>query len=172
MSQRIIEVVPYDENWVKLFATEKQLLQQSLGANLLLVEHIGSTAVPGLAAKPIIDILLEVVSVAALDGQLAAMQALGYQAKGEHGIAGRRYYQKGQSSRSHHVHAFQSGDEHLLRHRAFKAYLLAHPSLAAEYAQLKQQAARQCQHNSELYMACKQDFVLWHQQQALLWYHS
>lgn len=166
---RTILVVDYDANWPALFAQEAQLLQAIVTDNLVNIEHIGSTAVPGLAAKPIIDILIEVSSLVALDKQSAAFASAGYQAKGENGIAGRRYFQKGGDNRSHHLHAFQTGDEHLLRHRAFRDYLCSHPQIAATYAELKKQAAAICQHDSHLYMQLKNGFIQEHQSKALDW---
>jgi len=88
---RKIEVVEYDPAWPELFARERDLLFHTLRDVAVSVHHIGSTSVPGLAAKPIIDILLEVRALAALDAVSGEMEAIGYRSKGELGIPGRRY---------------------------------------------------------------------------------
>ncbi|MCW8880223.1 MAG: GrpB family protein [Kangiellaceae bacterium] len=97
------------------------------------------------------------------------MEAVGYLVKGENGIPGRRYFQKGGTQRTHHIHTFQTGDSNLIRHRAFKGYLIAHPEIINEYAKLKIDAARKCQNNSQIYMALKNDFIEEHEKLAIAW---
>ncbi|WP_428611112.1 GrpB family protein [Shewanella sp.] len=167
---RIIEVLDYQRHWPEVFEAEKALLLAVLGDRVITIEHIGSTSVPGLAAKPIIDILVEADSLAALDAKNSQLQRLGYRARGEHGIAGRRYFQKGGEQRSHHLHAFQSGSAQLTAHRAFRDYLIAHPQMAGEYGRLKQRIAKKGQHDSEAYMALKADFMVETLALALGWY--
>jgi len=111
---------------------------------LLNITHIGSTAVEGLAAKPIIDILIEVSSLQALDANNDAMASLCYVAKGENGIADRRYFQKGGINRTHHVHAFLTADPNITRHIAFKEYLMTHKVIAQQYGTLKRSSAKLC----------------------------
>ena len=98
------------------------------------------------------------------------MAALGYRAKGENGITGRRYFQKGGDQRSHHIHAFQSNDKHLIRHIAFKEYLIAHPQIASEYGSIKQSAAFKCQNDNMAYMAMKNNFIEKHGKLAVQWF--
>ncbi|MCJ8317994.1 MAG: GrpB family protein [Colwellia sp.] len=170
MSNRVIEVVNHDPNWKEAFDTEKVLLTKVIGCNAVKIEHIGSTAVVGLSAKPVIDILIEVTNLKALDTANKKIEGLGYIIKGENGISGRRYFQKGGNQRSHHVHAFQTNDLNLLRHRAFKEYLIAHPSVASEYGKLKQEAAFESENNINLYMTLKNDFIQKHEKFALEWF--
>ena len=125
LCNRAIEVVDHDPNWKNIFEIEKAALSKAIGNNAVKIDHIGSTSVIGLAAKPIVDILIEVSKLEKLDAADKNISALGYTIKGENGISGRRYFQKGGYQRSHHVHAFQSGDLHLHRHKAFKEYLIA-----------------------------------------------
>ena len=169
MSQRIIEVIPYQAVWAEQFAHEKAQLEQALTGLKTCIHHIGSTAVPGLSAKPIIDILLECESLSQLDSYNAQMESLGYLPKGEFGIPRRRYFQKGGDARSHHLHAFVFGDPHVVRHLAFRDYLIAHPSIANAYAQLKQQGAEWANHDSEKYCDYKNDFVQEHERKAMAW---
>jgi GrpB-like predicted nucleotidyltransferase (UPF0157 family) len=156
---RKIEVVPHDPSWSEAFAAERGLLRSALGDAALAIHHIGSTSVPGLAAKPILDILVEAPNLRALDARDAAMEALGYEPMGEFGIPGRRYYRKGGDDRTHHVHAFATDDPGLARHLAFRDYLGAHPDVVAEYAALKQRVAATCEDDIERYMAGKDAFI-------------
>lgn len=119
---RKIAVVPYDEKWPQLFEAESLLIKTVLGGVAENVHHIGSTSVPGLSAKPVIDILLEVSDISALDN--SAMTRVGYIARGENGITDRQYFIKGGDRRSHQVHAFAVGDIQVLRHLAFRDYLI------------------------------------------------
>ena len=105
-----VRVVPYRPEWPLLFAQEAEKIGKAFGAELLAVHHIGSTSVEGLAAKPIIDILAVVRDVNAIDTFAPAMEALGYEAMGEFGIPGRRYYRKGGENRTHQIHAFSEED--------------------------------------------------------------
>jgi GrpB-like predicted nucleotidyltransferase (UPF0157 family) len=123
------------------------------------VHHIGSTAVPGLAAKPIIDIVLEVSDLAALDAHNSQMEEIGYKPRGEFGIPGRRYFQKGGDNRTHHLHAFLRGDPNVVRHIAFRDYLRRHPEVAREYGDLKRRVARTCDNDVERYCDGKDAYV-------------
>ena len=170
LSNRVIEVVDYDPNWKNIFETEKVALTNAIGSNAVKIDHIGSTSVIGLVAKPVIDILIEVSNLEELDAVDKKIIALGYTVKGENGISGRRYFQKGGNQRSHHVHAFQSGDLHLHRHRAFKEYLIAHPKIASEYGFIKKMAVSKSDNNINVYMALKNDFIQKHEKLALEWF--
>ena len=109
MSSRKIEVVDYDTDWPHSFESEKLALEKALYDTAVKIEHIASSSIPNLAAKPIIDILIEIDKVERLDVKADIFCNLGYEVKGENGIPGRRYYQKGGNNRTHHIHAFQSG---------------------------------------------------------------
>src|SRR3990167_219765 len=102
-----IEVVLYSPEWPEMFASEAELIKQALGNNCITIHHIGSTSVPGLSAKPIIDILPVVRDIQEVDKATKAMESLGYEAKGEYGMAFRRYFQKGQNARTHNVHVYR-----------------------------------------------------------------
>jgi GrpB-like predicted nucleotidyltransferase (UPF0157 family) len=168
MSRKTIRVVGYEQGWEEDFRLEAARLREALGDVLLDVHHIGSTAVPGLAAKPVIDILLEVASLEAMDDRTAAMIDLGYRPKGENGIAGRRYYQRGDANRTHQVHAYVRGDGHVRRHIAFRDYLRTHGDIADEYARIKREAAHACAGDSEVYCDLKDGFIKTHERLALL----
>jgi GrpB-like predicted nucleotidyltransferase (UPF0157 family) len=156
---RKIAIVEYDASWPGLFEAERELLHQTLGDVVVDVHHVGSTAVPGLAAKPIIDILVEVTNVEALDGLNREMEAIGYKPKGEFGIPGRRYFQKGGDERTHHIHAFARGDFNVTRHIAFRDYLRANPQIAREYGELKRRVAETCDNDIDRYCDGKDAYV-------------
>lgn len=171
MARRMV-VVAYQPKWPRQYAAEELLLRRALGNEIVRAHHIGSTAVPGLAAKPIIDILLEVRSVTRLDEMDHAMEELGYLPRGELGIPGRRYYSKGGDDRTHHVHAFATGDPHVEKHIAFRDYLRTHPLAAADYAAVKKRAARIHALNPEKYVAFKHNFVEQLVRQAVHWFRQ
>ena len=167
---RIIEVVEYNPLWPAMFIEVKQQLTSLLEDEVISIEHIGSTSVPGLCAKPIIDILVEVKSLDLLDNLTAQFTALGFVGKGENGIVGRRYFQKGGQQRTHHVHIFEEGHEHALEHRIFRDYLKAHKQVALQYAEIKTNAAQACNNDIQVYMALKDEFIKAQLQHAKNWY--
>ncbi|EKM5948675.1 MULTISPECIES: GrpB family protein [Enterobacteriaceae] len=164
---REIVVVQYNEKWPEMFEAESFLIQSLLGDVVRNVYHIGSTSVPGLPAKPVIDILLEVTDLNQLDQCNSAMANAGYVARGENGIAGRRFFIKGGDLRSHHVHAFSAGDIQIPRHLAFRDYLRKNTDIAGEYAEIKREAALRCENDAQYYSALKADFITHHLQLAL-----
>jgi GrpB-like predicted nucleotidyltransferase (UPF0157 family) len=170
MSKRRIDVVPYDAKWPTMFLQERAQLLARLPIPLAGIHHIGSTAVEGLAAKPVIDLLLEVADIHSLDRCSQQFESLGYESKGEYGITGRRFYQKGGDSRTHHIHAFELGSKNALRHIAFKEYLKAHPPVAYEYGLLKRKVALSCNNDIGLYCDGKADFLSRHERLAIAWW--
>lgn len=123
--------------WADMYRTEAQAIREILGENCVAVHHIGSTAVPGLKAKPVIDIMPVVKSLAAVDEKQAAFMRLGYECMGEFGIPGRRYFRKGGENRTHQIHVFAEADgRNVARHLAVRDYLRAHPQRAREYGAL------------------------------------
>jgi GrpB-like predicted nucleotidyltransferase (UPF0157 family) len=167
---RIIEVLPYDPAWPQIYFAESVQVSTALGKNLVAAHHIGSTAVPGLAAKPTIDILLIVRELATLDACNTALADLGYQAKGEHGILGRRYYSKKEGDRHlFHIHAYAEGHVDITRHLNFRDFLIAHPGAALQYQALKQVLAKQFRDAPAEYTAGKERFICEVERQAAAW---
>jgi GrpB-like predicted nucleotidyltransferase (UPF0157 family) len=167
---RIIEVLPYDPTWPQIYCAEAAQVSLVLGSNLVAAHHIGSTAVPGLAAKPTIDILLIVRELATLDACNTALSALGYQAKGEHGILGRRYFSKKEGDRHlFHMHAYAEGHADIERHLNFRDYLIAHPAAALDYQILKQGLAAQFREEPAEYTAGKANFIREVESRAAAW---
>jgi GrpB-like predicted nucleotidyltransferase (UPF0157 family) len=166
---RRVTVVPYDPRWPHAFATASAEVAAALGANLLDIHHIGSTAIPGMHAKPVIDMLAVVAGMAAVAARDAQMRALGYEPMGEFGIAGRRYFRRDNSAgeRTHQVHAFAKGSPHVQRHLAFRDFMRAHPEPAKQYAALKRRLADAHPNDMEAYMDGKERFIKEMEAQAL-----
>jgi len=164
-----IEVLPYDPEWPELYASEKKVLLGKFGRIVENIYHIGSTAVEGLAAKPIIDILLEMSSLEKLDALDDEFESLAYEAMGEFGISGRRYFRKGGNERTHQIHAFVSGCQHITRHLAFRNYLREMPEIRKEYGSLKTRVALECNHDIDKYSKGKYAFIQEHERKALDW---
>lgn len=166
----IVKIVAYDFTWPAQFQAEAKVIKKAMGDNFVDIHHIGSTSVPGLAAKPIIDIILVVKSLQILDENNAGMTEIGYVPKGEYGIPGRRYYQKGGDHRTHQVHAFIENDNNIIRHIAFRDYLINNFNVCLEYAELKKKIAAECNNNIDKYCDGKDRFVKYHESIAMTLY--
>lgn len=166
---RTIEVVPYDPAWPQRYRTEAKLLALVFGADLLEIHHVGSTAVPGLAAKPIIDIMPVVRDLAVADEAAPLLALLGYQARGEHGIPGRRYFRRWERRRVSQVHVYATGHPEIRQHLVFRNYLRAHRDKAQRYGEVKAEAAQRYAHDIEGYMACKDALIRQYLDEALAW---
>ena len=158
---RKVEVVPHDRAWQSLFRKESESIAKKLGNNVVAIHHIGSTSIPNIYAKPIIDLLVEVNRIEEVDRNNSEMEQLGYQAMGEFGIIGRRYFRKHNSfgTRTHHVHIFETDSPEVRRHLAFRDYMIAHPVAAQQYSDLKRKLARQFPKDIESYMDGKDEFI-------------
>ena len=130
----------YSPDWPVEFNREAERLRRLLGDALVAVHHVGSTAVPGLAAKPILDLLPLVRDLAAIDERSGGMEAAGYRAWGEYGLPGRRYFTRDRGEhRTHNLHIYQADHPEVERHLAFCAYLKHHPPACREYEALKRE---------------------------------
>jgi len=156
-----VVVLPHDPAWIDAYAAEASLLESAFADNVCAVHHIGSTAIPSVVAKPVIDILIIVRVLELVEAGAQAMRQLGYQVMGEFGIPGRRYFRKDNSAgtRTHHVHVYAVGNSEIQRHLNFRDYLIAHPQRAAEYSQLKLQLVEQNERLGQNYQDGKTEFV-------------
>ncbi len=170
-----VEVSAHSTQWAFEFVAEAAALRAALGHTALALHHIGSTAIAGIAAKPVIDMLLEVPSLEALDAATPHVQALGYEAMGEFGIAGRRYFRRTTAAgvRTHQLHAFARGSSvggpEIERHLAFCRYMNTHPDAAQAYSSLKLNLAAAHPNDMNAYMDGKDTFVKHHEALALTW---
>ncbi|MBC7912476.1 MAG: GrpB family protein [Pyrinomonadaceae bacterium] len=168
---RKVEVIPHDPRWRDAFETEAKHVAAALGENVVAVHHIGSTAIPNIYAKPVIDLLIEVRDITEVDSQSAAMESLGYEVMGEYGIPGRRYFRKDnrEGIRTHHIHAFESGSAEVERHLAFRDYMIAHPVDAQRYGELKRKLAEEHPQSIDGYMDGKDGFIKEIDRRAARW---
>jgi len=171
-AHRIVEVVPYDSAWSAMFSEEDARLRQALGEIILDVHHIGSTAIPGMWAKPTIDMVVVVRDIEEVDDHNESMSAIGYVAMGEYGIPGRRFFVKGVDRRTHHVHTFQTGSPEIARHILFRDFMIAHPLEAAEYANLKRGLAAHFKSDIDSYCQGKDSFIRDIDARAAVWARS
>ena len=169
-----VEVVPHDPRWRDAFATEAPHVAAALGENVVAVHHIGSTAIPDIHAKPVIDMLAEVRDIAEVGGRSWAMESVGYEVMGEFGIPGRRYFRKDNQDgiRTHHIHAFQAGAAEAERHLAFRDYMIAHPADAQRYSELKRKLAEEFPQSMDGYMDGKDGFIKEMERRAAQWRRS
>jgi len=171
MPMRIV-VVEHDPAWKAEFEKESRSISRVLGDRVLRLHHIGSTAIPGIFAKPVIDILMEVENIVELDSTSSAMARLGYESMGEFGIRGRRYFRKNNElgDRTHQVHAFESESPEIARHLAFRDYMIAHLTEARAYGELKRNLTREFPEDVQEYMKGKDPFIKEHEARALAWW--
>jgi GrpB-like predicted nucleotidyltransferase (UPF0157 family) len=153
----MIVLATHDPQWSEMYEQERVAIVEALGPYIAHIEHVGSTSIPGIAAKPIIDIGIDLNTYPLPPEAIAAMEALGYTHRGEYGIPERHYFTKG-TPRTHHVHSYSPGNPEWDAHILFRDYLRAHPEAARQYEQLKRElAARHTDVNA--YAEDKTDFV-------------
>jgi GrpB-like predicted nucleotidyltransferase (UPF0157 family) len=159
MHSRKILVVEYDRAWPVAFAALRAPIEEALRGVALVIEHVGSTAVPGLAAKPIIDIDAVVPSPAEIPMAIDRLASMGYVHSGNLGIEGREAFESPAALPAHHLYLCVKGGSALANHLAVRDYLRRDPATAAEYGRLKMRLAEQFPHDIESYMAAKTDFL-------------
>lgn len=169
---RKVRVRPWDESYQVAFGEEAMRLKKTFGSETRGIFHIGSTSVPGLKAKPIIDILVVVRNIEKIDNYNDEMEVMGYEALGEHGIPGRRYFQRGEEDHTHHVHIFEEGNQEIERHIAFRDYLRSHPKVAEEYGNLKSHLAEKHPEDIDAYQDGKDAMIESIQSDAVRWYRE
>ncbi len=153
-------MLPHDPAWSRRFASEAARLLQVFVGVTLGVHHIGSTAVPDLEAKPVLDVLLVARALDEIDGRRRDVEARGYRWLGENGLPGRRYLEARHAGEGMvHVHAFEVGDPAVNRHLDFRDYLICHPERAARYGRLKRELAELHRDDRAAYTDGKTAFV-------------
>ncbi|MCW5589027.1 MAG: GrpB family protein [Legionellales bacterium] len=159
MINRIIELVPPNSEWITQFKLEAATLHNSVANHCLALHHIGSTAIPDIYAKPVIDLLAIVKDLSAIDKLNSVFENLGYECRGEFGIPGRRFYLKNKIVRTHHLHLFEQGHPEINRHLAFRDYLRSHPNEAKAYSWIKRCLAEQFPLDIDFYNQGKESFI-------------
>ncbi|GAF64795.1 hypothetical protein BTS2_1691 [Bacillus sp. TS-2] len=170
VEMRKTNIQPWSEEWKVLFLLEEVKLKDIFKEDCIDIHHIGSTSIATVGcAKPIIDILIVVSKIECVTNHHSEMNDLGYETKGENGIKGRRYFEKGGNNRTHHVHIFEEGHPQIVTHLNFKNYLLEHADVAKEYGQLKWTLLKSYPHSHDDYQNKKQSMVKDIAEQAQLW---
>ena len=152
-------VVDYDPNWPRLFEGLRTSVWGAVADIAISIEHVGSTAVPGLAAKPVIDIDV-VVPEEAINVGIDRLAALGYRHKGDLGISRREAFRSPDGSPRHHLYLCPSSSPALANHLAVREYLRSHPSAARAYGELKKRLAVDFAHDGVGYGEAKTDFLV------------
>jgi GrpB-like predicted nucleotidyltransferase (UPF0157 family) len=168
MADQVV-VVPYDPAWPELFRQQAARLRCALGDVAVRIDHIGSTAVPGLAAKPIIDVQVSVASFEPLDAFRDPLEALGYVFRPDNSERTKRYFREPPGARRTHLHVRRHGSWNEQFALLFRDYLRADPAAAARYAELKLRLARQCGDDRRGYVEAKVPFIWATIQQADSW---
>jgi GrpB-like predicted nucleotidyltransferase (UPF0157 family) len=153
-----VKLSAYSRQWGVRFASESRRLSRQLGSARHRIEHIGSTAVPGLEAKPIIDIAVMIPSFRQLTVWIRRFEKAGYLYKGEYGLPGRHFFTRG-APVTHHLHLVEKGSLHWDNWILFRDYLRSHPAEAERYRLYKKKLAERFVNNRDSYTRAKTPFV-------------
>lgn len=155
-----VTIAPYTDEWKKAFEAERELLQRVIGDLVVGIEHVGSTSIPGLAAKPIIDMAVFVQSLEVGVECIAPLTSIGYEYKQDAGLPGRHFFAKGpEENRTHYLHVEEIYGELWKNHIYFRDYLLRHREASDEYEALKRELAARYADDRERYAAGKDAFI-------------
>ncbi len=161
MSTKHVIVLPYDENWKNEFEKIRHELSEALGELALSIEHVGSTSVQGLSAKPIIDIDVVINDTSLLNDIIASLQSIGYKHEGDLGIPGREAfkYDGKEHLMKHHLYVCAKDSLELKRHISFRDYLKSHPEAISEYSRTKEEGALLYPYDIDKYIEYKSPFI-------------
>ncbi|MFN2230870.1 MAG: GrpB family protein [Anaerolineae bacterium] len=158
----VVLLAPYENSWARLYEKERARLQEAVGDQVLDIQHVGSTAIPGIVAKPILDIAVAVRSFEAAYACVEPIVALGYEYHGENGIPRRHYFVRRDPDSGQtivHLHVNEVDGPDWENQVVFRDYLLAHPEAAQAYVALKQELAAQYPHDRDAYTEGKAPFI-------------
>jgi len=170
-----VELLPHSLEWETRATAESARILSMLGSNGVAVHHIGSTAISGICAKPVLDLLPEVVSLPRLVEDKVHLLSLGYEWWGEYGIPNRRYCTLNDATtgrRLVQLHCFQTGDPEIERHLAFRDYLRANSAKAREYDAEKKRCSTLHPNDSHAYSDAKSSWITTHIAPAIAYYRS
>lgn len=160
LHRAIVKVVPYRPKWAEYFLKERALLLKIMGEEVLDIRHIGSTSIVGMPAKPILDILVGLQTLAAVEPFVEDLNLIGYEDRGNGDDLGRRYFVKGaEAERTHHLNFCELNGSFWKRHVHFRDYLEKHADAARAYAALKRALAERFPNDRKAYTAGKEEFV-------------
>lgn len=162
LERGVVRLAPYEDGWARLYEREKARLQDAVGDQVLDIQHVGSTAISGIVAKPILDIAVAVRSFEAAFACVEPVVALGYEYHGENGIPRRHYFVRRDPDSGQtivHLHMNEIDGLDWENQVLFRDYLLAHPEAAAEYVAVKQALAAQYPRDRDAYTEGKAAFI-------------
>ncbi|MCA0987135.1 GrpB family protein [Guptibacillus algicola] len=160
MKTPTVHLVEYDVTWKKTFEEEKQSILHAVQEKVVAIEHIGSTSIEGLSAKPIIDIAVGVHHLDEVDSMKEPLERAGYEYIHKPELEDRRFFRKGGwGNGKTHVHVCEYGGSQWKEKLAFRDYLRAHPALAKEYEELKQTLASRYKDDRPTYTSEKEPFI-------------
>lgn len=161
MVTKNVVVLPYDERWEQAFTQIKDEIQAALGSLALRIEHVGSTSVRGLSAKPIIDIDVVIRDYSVFDAVVTALKEIGYQHEGDLGIAAREAFKYDGKAhlQKHHLYVCPQDSAELKRHIAFRNYLRSNPEAVREYGRIKEEGAALYPDDIGKYIQHKSPFI-------------
>lgn len=151
-------LVPWTEEWEIEFLSEKEMIEDKFGKHIVVVHHIGSTAVKGLSAKPIIDIAVEIKEFRKGDHCIAPLEDMGYDYKGTKILPERHYFSKGEP-RTHQIHMYEHGNKYLLQQLKFRDNLRSDGNTLTKYEELKLQLSQINKSNKHKYAEAKTEFI-------------
>lgn len=158
--KRPITVVDYDPTWPDTFARLEATLRPAVGDIAVSIEHVGSTSVPGLAAKPVIDISIVLPSQDLVPQAIKRLASIGYTHKGDQGVPGREAFDEPKGTPRHNLYVCVDGIIGLRNHLALRDYLRANPDEAGRYGELKKQLADRFPDDIDSYVDGKTDLIL------------
>ncbi|HET6505628.1 MAG TPA: GrpB family protein [Baekduia sp.] len=165
-----VRIVEYDSAWPAMAAAELRRIGDALGDVAVRLEHVGSTAVPGLAAKPIIDLQLSVATMEPRELYVAPLERLGYLFAPAPESPGYHFFAKPpERPRTHHLHVCRTGSDHEVDHVAVRDFLRAHPDEAASYAALKREVVARHPRDRLAYIDGKDAYVTALERRAVTW---
>ena len=160
LERGIVELRPYQPEWKQHYEVEVERLQSIADDQLLDFEHIGSTAIEGMSAKPIIDLLAVVEDLEAAKDLIPLLEEHGYEYRPDGDVRGRLFFAKGpRTNRTHYLSLAERSSAFYEEKIAFRDYLQTHPDAAAEYDELKQELAREHPDDRPNYTEKKGEFI-------------
>jgi GrpB-like predicted nucleotidyltransferase (UPF0157 family) len=155
-----VTVVDYDPTWPHTFERLRADIWPLIQDVATGIEHVGSTSVPGLEAKPVVDMTIVVPHPPAMKAVIGRLAVIGYRHRGDLGIPGREAFERPEGTPDHHLYACVEGNDGLRNHLALRGYLRAHPEAAAEYGRLKRDLADRYADDIDGYVEGKSEFIL------------
>lgn len=157
-----VRLLPHDPEWAELASREETRILKAVWPAIIEMHHVGSTAIPGIAAKPIIDLVGVGPDLETIEAARPSLEELGYAWHGEYGVDGRRFCTLSDSEsglRRFHLHCYAAGDHSIHRHLAFRDYLRARPAMAEAYQLMKRDCAAKHPEDSNAYTICKDNWI-------------